>query len=1052
VIRWPATFLLCVCALIILPASAARADEAEDVYNFATGLLIKKDYALALDEYAAFLKKHPNHAKAKDAAFRRAECLYRLGRHAEAEKALADFARRHAAAAERPVALWWRGDCLLQLKRYAEAAGAYGVLARDFPDHDLAPAARYWQGESLLRAGQTAKAVPILRAAAKSGDAKHAPLALAGLGWAEFTRGRYAEAVEHFDALLRQYPDHDSAPEAAVHRAEALENLGRRADAEAAYAALEKKHGRRFGREILLGRARLAFAAESFTRAAGLFERAAAQSPKHEDADSARFNAASAWYRAGEFDKATARFADLAKKKGAHQAQALYWQAKSAAGAGAAAKAETLFERALAAAGTPADKARAGVGLGDARQALGHPEAAAAAYLKALADDPRGELADAALYSAALAQADAGKLEAAAALCRRLLRDWPRSSLRGRAEFALGEFLFRGRDFASASTTFASLAKAPREGVSAATVAARLAWCAYEQKQARQARRLFAQVLKQHPKSPEAAEAAFMLGRIAADAGDYAAAADAFEKCRTDYPAADYAGRAAVEAGAVLLRQGKGDQAAKVLAGVLKDRPDSAFAARARLFLAEAQLEAGDAAGALKNYDAVIAAGVDASLTTPAQLGAGHALRAQKKFREAAGRFDIAAGADPGGPGAEHLPAALFWAGRSLEDAGEAKAAEARYARVLREHARSDLADDAAWRLAALRARSAGNIAAAARIYNDFIGRYPQSEYVPGAIYDLAWSLAEAGRKKAAAAEFERLLKAHPDHALAADAAFRLGEMRYDARDYVGAVAYYQRVRGMKGVPFLDKVIYKQAWAWRQLGKPDKALAAFRSLATGFPESTLASEAAFRAGRILHQGRQLDEAAKLYGKVGADLADRACFQLGQIDLARGNWAAARERFSKALAEYPKSAVGDEMRLGLGTALLRIGAYEDAERELRAVIRATETVTAARAQYGLGEIRFARKDYSAAGREFLKVAILYGYDEWKRKALLMAARSYDKAGDAQRAGRYCDELIKAFPKSAEAGEARGLKQRLAPGSRGSRKTSMPAGAETNARRE
>ena len=1037
-IRGPATLLLSVCALIILPASAARADEAEDAYNFATGLLIKKDYALALDEYAAFLKKHPNHAKAKDAAFRRAECLYRLGRHAEAEKVLADFVRRHAAADERPIALWWRGDCLLQLKRYAEAAGAYGVLAHDFPDHDLSPAARYWQGESLLRAGQTAKAVPVLREAAKSGDAKHAPLALAGLAWAEFTRGRYVEAVEHFDALLRQYPDHDSAPEAAVRRAEALENLGRRTDAEAAYAALEKKHGRRFGREILLGRARLAFAAESFTRAAGLFERAAAQFPNHEDADSARLNAASAWYRAGEFDKASARFAELAKKKGEHQTQALYWQAKSAAGAAGAAKAATLFERALAAARTSADKARAGVGLGDAQQALGHPEAAAAAYLKALADDPRGELADAALYSAALAQADAGKLDAAVALCRRLLRDWPRSSLRGRAEFALGEFLFRGRDFASASTTFASLAKALPEGVSAATVAARLAWCAYEQNQAKQARQLFARVLKQHPKSPEAAEAAFMLGRIAADAGDYAAATDAFEKCRTGYPGTDQAGRAAVEAGAVLLRQGKGDQAAKVLAGVLKDRPDGAFAPRARLFLAEAQLEAGDAAGALKNYDAVIAAGVDASVTTPAQLGAGYALRAQKKFREAAGRFDIAAGADPGGPGAECLPAALFWAGRSLEDlenlenAGDAKAAEVRYARVLREHARSDLADDAAWRLAALRARSAGNLAASAQIYNDFIARYPRSEYVPGAIYDLAWSLAEAGRKEKAAAEFERLLKAHSDHALAADAAFRLGEMRYDTRDYVGAVAYYQRVRGMKGVSFLDKVIYKQAWAWRQLGKPDEALAAFRSLATDFPESELASEAAFRAGRILHQSHQLDEAAKLYGKVGADLAERACFQLGQIDLARGNWAAARERFSKALAEYPKSAAGDEMRLGLGTALIRMGAYQDAERELRAVIRAAETVTAARAQYGLGEIRFAREDYSAAGREFLKVAILYGYDEWKRKALLMAARSYDKAGDAQRAGRYCDELIKAFPKSAEAGEARGLRQRLAPG--------------------
>ena len=55
------------------------------------------------------------------------------------------------------------------------------------------------------------------------------------------------------------------------------------------------------------------------------------------------------------------------------------------------------------------------------------------------------------------------------------------------------------------------------------------------------------------------------------------------------------------------------------------------------------------------------------------------------------------------------------------------------------------------------------------------------------------------------------------------------------------------------------------------------------------------------------------------------------------------------------------------------------------------------VTAARAQFQIGECLFAQRKLDEAVRELLKVDILYAYPEWSAAALYEAGRCFEQMG-------------------------------------------------------
>jgi TolA-binding protein len=90
---------------------------------------------------------------------------------------------------------------------------------------------------------------------------------------------------------------------------------------------------------------------------------------------------------------------------------------------------------------------------------------------------------------------------------------------------------------------------------------------------------------------------------------------------------------------------------------------------------------------------------------------------------------------------------------------------------------------------------------------------------------------------------------------------------------------------------------------------------------------------------------------------------------------------------------------------------------------RDVVDETNTPTAARAQFQLGQCLVAVQDYRKAILELLQVAAKYAYPEWTSKAILQVAGCFEAMEDLENAKKYYREVVKDFPDRAEAKLAR-----------------------------
>lgn len=115
-------------AMVTLVSLPCPADEAADQFNFATGLLVRKEYDLAVEEFQGLLQKHPNFKEADVALCRLGEAFYKLGKDDEAAAAYTKVTENHPQSEKLPQAYYRLGE-LTAKKDHAKAAGLYAVVA-----------------------------------------------------------------------------------------------------------------------------------------------------------------------------------------------------------------------------------------------------------------------------------------------------------------------------------------------------------------------------------------------------------------------------------------------------------------------------------------------------------------------------------------------------------------------------------------------------------------------------------------------------------------------------------------------------------------------------------------------------------------------------------------------------------------------------------------------------------------------------------------------------------------------------------------------------------
>jgi TolA-binding protein len=980
--------LLC-SAVLAAASSLARADGGDDQYRFLAGLAEKGMHEMVVREGEDFLKRYGSHPKKDLARYRLANALFELH---EVERALP-----HLRALARFERFEFAAEVAFRLGQAELAAGDPEAARRAFEsciahgkDYLLEPA-RFHAAEAAFQTGDFA--------AASEGYAEVERLypqgdylaeASAGRAWCAWKSGDAAETVRRIESHTRRFGAGDAfAAELALLSGEARLALGDAAGALEAYRSVGPGE---HADAALRGRAFALAESEKHAESAKAFEELLARAPAGPFAAEAALFAGVERLESGDARGALAALAHPAAGSGP---ELLYWKARALEKSGAPDDALQTLARALAAGPDEELRARLELARGDVLSTLGRGAEAARAY--------GSSGSDYALHAAAVAALNAGQTAEAARQAEELLMRFSDSAYAERARVVLGEARFLSGDRAGARRAFAGLDAQASDQALRTRALSRLAWCDYQDGDHAAAAERFGRLAREFPEAPEAEEARFLEGRAREGAGDADGAVRAWSAYLAEFP--EGASRASVLAG--LARHAELPRALELAETLARDASAGPERTRALFDVAERASAAGEHAAAEGLYRRILAAEAG-ELALAARYGLAWCLVQTARSPEALRELDLFERGDPAASDAKLCASARALAVWAAHESGEPGRA-VRSWRALAEVSSDEEQLFQAAKTAALALQEAGRPAEAAQLLRELLGRVRRPEVAVRALIESAYLALEVGDVDRAEAEVRVAEKRAPGDPALAEAAFFVGEARFERQEVAAALALY-RAASAAPSPVAPLALYKLGLAELQSGDLAAAEATLTRLVAEHPQAEVLAEALFLLSEARFQRGDYAAAAEVLERLLREhpthpVRSKALFRLGLAEVELGRWQAGEARLGELLQREPRFENLAEAELARGRALVALGRGRAARQALARVLALDgESVLAARAHLALGRLSRSEGDLEAALSEFLKVAVLYAADEEVAEALYLAGEclSEQEKPDAARA--------------------------------------------------
>ncbi|MCE9593229.1 MAG: tetratricopeptide repeat protein [Planctomycetes bacterium] len=989
----------------LLASFALLQGNADEQYAFIAGLAEKNLHQQVAQEAQRFLTSFPRHAKVDLVRYRLACARFELHQTKEARADFAALLPKDGFEFAGEVA-FRLGQCALDDGDCKEATRALEravAVGRDY----LKVPARWLLGEAHQACKDLDAAAEDYRVVLETAPTgEYADDALAGSVWCAYQAKRFADV----DALARRYGESyangERAAEMRYLRGEALLELARPKEALELFASVRDGE---LADGALRGAGFAQAALGDHSRAAQCFAKVVESYPRSRHVTECALQAGIEWLAAKRSDEA---LRCLSSPAAGDSLDVLSWRARAQAQSGDHGAALATLDRALPLAKDDALRARLQSSRADELSALGRKDEALAEYRRA------GD--DYALQAAAVASLNAKRYDEAAESARRLLERFPQSQHAADARLVLGEAELASKHFAQAEQAFAA-AETSTDPTKRLHARSRRAWCKYLAGDARGAEPLFTALSTEKSNAPEVEEAAFMAARSLEAAGDAAGALAGYDRYSADRANGAKRDEAALRAATL----DGSDGATARFERLVREARDADVALRARFELAERLSRAGRHDEAANHYRAILERASDASLAPAARYGLAWCLHARgdvsgasellhpllgtegldETLRASASELAIWCAAKQGKPD-ELLAAWRVFAASKVDDA-RCVAAARLASESLR---RSGRGDDARTLLASLeqRVRDPKSVAALAveRVY-----LHLEAKDVDRA----ERALAEATAKSA-------------DDPAIAEAAFFVGEARWDSGERDKALALYDRAAKNERNQARDRALYKSGFARLKAGDLDGAERAFATLVEALPQSPLAIESWFLLGETRFRARRFPDAIAALEHVAKEaprheVMPKVLFRLGLARVETGDWQGAVDALGDLAKRAPSFENTAEAELARGRALAKLGRGRDARAALERTLALDQGLLSARAHLELGRIAEDAGDHEGALSEFLKVAVLYDAPEENALALVLAGNALEAQGDKKRAAEQYREVVEKFGSTKSAATAR-----------------------------
>ena len=830
--------------------------------------------------YDKFVDEFSENDLVNEVRMRRAETVLRAGDAQDAEKRFAEVAAiKGFASADH--ALYRQAFCVAEQERFADAGTLFEKLTVDHPESRYIEQATMAAGRSYFRGNELQKAATWFEKVIAS----NGPFKAEAIHW----RSRLYISAKQPEKALSLLEGSADPPEnnaffvnLKMDHADALYEIAdRKREAFDEYMAIAKTYEKHALAPHALYNA--AFAAMEMKKPqAGLklTQQFLQKYSEHQLVPDVKHVAAECSLQTGDNSSAAELFADVNKANSGdpdnpvaiRQALAMYLK-KDYTGAIA-----TLSNKADAFS-NPAHKAEAHYILGVSYLGQDEPAKAAAELTKAIGAKSDFEQADEALLSLSRAQRKLNKTADAIATIRRVISEFPNSTNIDKAYYRLGEYTYQQEDYNASIDAYSQVISSnAQENLTPYALYGR-GWAQLRGLKLTDATQSFTQLLKDHGKHKLARQALYARGMSLQQNREFADGLRDIER----------------------YLKGKHTAVEKADAMYVKG-------------LCEAGLDQTE--NAARTFTAILKENTNYA-------------------------------------GADKVLYELAWAYKKLKRSNDAVAV---FKRLAAQHAESELAAEAFYH-AAEHSYQGGE-------YDTAIVSYEKAKEVVGdneelgekVMYKLGWAHYQSAKYDEARQAFANQASSYPNRKLAHDARFMEGECLFKQAKYEEAFKVFDSVRdkpvstqqikvltllhggqcasqlkrwgdcitwlnvitrNYAKTPYLPTVMYEQAWALQNAGKPNDAIKIYTDV-TKRSRGEVGARARFMIGEILYANRQYENAIKEFQKVmfgyGAEKASaaikrwqaKAGFEAGQcagVLASQQNNSSSRSQYVAATKQF-----------------------------------------------------------------------------------------------------------------------------------------------------
>lgn len=1014
---------LALSSIFVESANAQETEAATRQFAAAVGFQNQKLYDLASDEWQTFLRKYPDDPRQDKALHYLGTCLLQEKKYEPAVRAFEivvtkypKFDQLDQSLVNLGIAWYGRAQESKKPADFVKAERMLKSFQDRFPKSPLVARALYYRGESLYQQEQ-------LDAAAKAYSEliqkypKHALAADASyaLGVTQEALKQTAKAEATFADFAKRFPKNPLITEVKWRQAEMLFESGEFARAKPIYESVSTVKEFNLADVAMLRAARCLYEEEDYDESAKLYWRVTREFRGTKHYSAAVLAGSKCYFLVDKYALARSGFELVVKKNGPEAAEALQWMARSY-------MKEKQPQRALDLLTTAVRKFRNSptypfllLAKIDAEYEVATDRSSTIAQYAAFAKSyPKHELAPQAQYTAALTALDVEDYANAKLHSDTFLAQYSNDKLASDVLFIAAESRLLQEDFSGAQRQYQQfLTKAPG-----------------------------------HASAPRARVRQALAMHMAGKFADSVASLEAAAASLTD-PALKSEAQALIGRG--LFSQDKFEQAAASLEKSLATKPDRKDSDETMLVLADAYRQLDRGVDSTSLLQKVVQQFPDSSRLDEAVFRIGEAAYEEGNFDDAIASYSTVINRWPTGQFAPHAQYGLGWTYFNAEEFvstieamttlqerfGKSEVApKGYYVRAMANYQIGELqavindvqsylltkpklndVQDARY-VKGLALAGLGKFADAAQEYESILKAAPNYGAADKVAYELAWAHVELGQQTQSVAAFQKLVSDYPNSPLAAESLFRVGESWYESDDFAKAVPAYKAAYEKAGKTEIgENALHKLAWSYLKAEQLPQAGEGFAAQLAAFPNGELAGDATFLQGECWFKQKKWEAAIPWYDRVIASQDPEyhalSLFRTGECAGKLESWKKSQQIHEKVLADFPDFELRAEARYGAGWALQQQGQLSAAMEQYEKVTDETQTETAAKARFMIGECYFAQKKHKEATRHFLKAAYSYGHKEWSPMAFFEAGRCFEVLRDSAQAKKCYQQIVEKY---------------------------------------